>query len=241
MTIVRVALDVPLSKLFDYSLDNGTDIVPGQLVWVPFGRRIMAGVVMESVTDSVFPVERIKPVLKVVDNIPPMPADLLGLFRFCSEYYHYPLGATVLSGLPGRLRSCHKVVLKDSVRYMLSDSGRNLDINFLPKRSVVQRRILAALQLGTLSHVQVRALSPRGPSALKSLQDAGWVKPCLMPEIPGSHILKNAHALTLEQQQAVDAVNAVQCFECFLLHGITGSGKTEVYVHLMHHIVQRNG
>lgn len=241
MTIVRVALDVPLSKLFDYSLDNGTDIVPGQLVWVPFGRRIMAGVVMESVTDSVFPVERIKPVLKVVDNIPPMPADLLGLFRFCSEYYHYPLGATVVSGLPARLRSCHKVVLKDSVRYMLSDSGRNLDINFLPKRSVVQRRILAALQLGTLSHVQVRALSPRGPSALKSLQDAGWVKPCLMPEIPGSHILKNAHALTLEQQQAVDAVNAVQCFECFLLHGITGSGKTEVYVHLMHHIVQRNG
>ncbi len=241
MTIVRVALDVPLSKLFDYSLDNGTDIVPGQLVWVPFGRRIMAGVVMESVTDSVFPVERIKPVLKVVDNIPPMPADLLGLFRFCSEYYHYPLGATVLSGLPTRLRSCHKVVLKDSVRYMLSDSGRNLDINFLPKRSVVQRRILAALQLGTLSHVQVRALSPRGPSALKSLQDAGWVKPCLMPEIPGSHILKNAHALTLEQQQAVDAVNAVQCFECFLLHGITGSGKTEIYVHLMHHIVQRNG
>nr|SPS06848.1 Primosome factor n' (replication factor Y) [Candidatus Nitrotoga fabula] len=241
MTIVRVALDVPLSKLFDYSLDNGTDIVPGQLVWVPFGRRIMAGVVMESVTDSVFPVERIKPVLKVVDNIPPMPADLLGLFRFCSEYYHYPLGATVLSGLPTRLRSCHKVVLKDSVRYMLSDSGRNLDINFLPKRSVVQRRILAALQLGTLSLVQVRALSPRGPSALKSLQDAGWVKPCVMPEIPGSHILKNAHALTVEQQQAVDAVNAVQCFECFLLHGITGSGKTEIYVHLMHHIVQRNG
>lgn len=241
MTIVRVALDVPLSKLFDYSLDNGTDIVPGQLVWVPFGRRIMAGVVMESVTDSVFPVERIKPVLKVVDNIPPMPADLLGLFRFCSEYYHYPLGATVLSGLPARLRSCHKVVLKDSVRYMLSDSGRNLDINFLPKRSVVQRRILAALQLGTLSHVQVRALSPRGLSALKSLQDAGWVKSCVMPEIPGSHILKNAHALTVEQQQAVDAVNAVQCFECFLLHGITGSGKTEIYVHLMHHIVQRNG
>lgn len=241
MTIVRVALDVPLSKLFDYSLDNGTDIVPGQLVWVPFGRRIMAGVVMESVTDSVFPVERIKPVLKVVDNIPPMPADLLGLFRFCSQYYHYPLGATVLSGLPARLRSCHKVVLKDSVRYMLSDSGRNLDINFLPKRSVVQRRIFAALQLGTLSLEQVRALSPRGPSALKSLQDAGWVKPCVMPEIPGSHILKNAHALTVEQQQAVDAVNAVQCFECFLLHGITGSGKTEIYVHLMHHIVQRNG
>ncbi|CAE6717174.1 primosomal protein N' [Candidatus Nitrotoga fabula] len=241
MTIVRVALDVPLSKLFDYSLDNGTDIVPGQLVWVPFGRRIMAGVVMESVTDSVFPVERIKPVLKVVDNIPPMPADLLGLFRFCSEYYHYPLGATVLSGLPARLRSCHKVVLKDSVRYMLSDSGRNLDINFLPKRSAVQRRIFAALQLGTLSHVQVRALSSRGPSALKSLQDAGWVKSCVMPEIPGPHILKNAHALTLEQQQAVDVVNAVQCFECFLLHGITGSGKTEIYVHLMHHIVQRNG
>ena len=56
-----------------------------------------------------------------------------------------------------------------------------------------------------------------------------------------SHAFNNAHTLTNEQQSAVDAVTQAQGYGCFLLHGITGSGKTEVYVHLMHHILQRGG
>lgn len=241
MTIVRVALDVPLSTLFDYSLDNNGKVVPGQRVLVPFGRKKMAGVVMECANDSLLPVERIKPVLQVLDDIPPLSDELLGLLRFCSNYYHYPLGVTVFSALPARLRSSQMVALKESTQYMLSNSGSVLDLGLLSRRKVAQHRILEALRSGDLTAAQIRALSPGGSSALKALLRAGWVEARAMPIVPSTFIFNNAHMLTPEQQQVVDAVIKARCFECFLLHGITGSGKTEIYVHLMHPVLQQGG
>ena len=105
MPIVRVALDVPLSTLFDYTVDEDVAVATGQRVIVPFGRRQMVGVAMEcdAVTD-VSP-ERIKPVLQVLHDSVPLSPELLELLRFCSDYYRYPIGQTVLSALPVRLRS----------------------------------------------------------------------------------------------------------------------------------------
>ncbi|MFZ1809973.1 MAG: primosomal protein N', partial [Candidatus Nitrotoga sp.] len=168
MTIVRVALDVPLSTLFDYSLGSNIKIVPGARVLVSFGRKKMAGVVMECAMDSVLSPERIKPILQVLGDIPPLSDELLVLLRFCSDYYHYPLGVTVLSALPVRLRTSQLVTLKEAMQYRLSVSGHALDLSLLSKRKVVQRRILAALKLNALSAAQVRALSPSAASALKA-------------------------------------------------------------------------
>jgi len=245
MPIVRVALDVPLPTLFDYTLADGALAVPGQRVLVPFGRKQMVGVVMECAADSGLAAERIKPVLQVLCEIPPLPGDLLTLLRFCGDYYHHPLGATVLPALPARLRSSEPVTFKEALYYMLNVSGRTLDLNQLPKRKVVQHRILEALQAGALSAAQLRALSPSAPSALKVLLQAGWVES--VPLSPSLTLMEkgitfnNAHTLTAAQQQAVDAVTQVQGYACFLLHGITGSGKTEIYVHLMHHVLRQGG
>jgi primosomal protein N' (replication factor Y) len=241
MAIVRVALDVPLSTLFDYSLDSSIVIVPGIRVLVPFGRKKMVGVVMECGMDSVLSTERIKPVLQVLGDVPPLSDELLVLLRFCSDYYHYPLGVTVLSALPVRLRASQLVTLKETMQYSLSVSGRALDLSLLSKRKVVQHRILTALKLDSLSAAQVRALSPSGASALKALSHAGWVETCVVPAAPGTFTFNNTHTLTLEQQQAVDSITKAPCFGCFLLHGITGSGKTEIYVHLMNRILQQAG
>ncbi|MCE9551527.1 MAG: primosomal protein N' [Betaproteobacteria bacterium] len=241
MAIVRVALDVPLSTLFDYSLDSSIAIVPGTRVLVPFGRKKMAGIVMECGMDTVLSAERIKPVLQVLDDVPPLSEELLVLLRFCSDYYHYPLGVTVLSALPVRLRASQLVTLKETMQYRLSVSGRALDLSLLSKRKVVQHRILAALKLDSLNAAQVRALSPSGASALKALLHAGWVETCAVPAAPSTFTFNNTHTLTLEQQQAVDAITKAPCFGCFLLHGITGSGKTEIYVHLMNRILQQGG
>ena len=241
MAIVRVALDVPLSTLFDYSLDSSIAIVPGTRVLVPFGRKKMAGIVMECGMDSVLSAERIKPVLQVLGDVPPLSDELLVLLRFCSDYYHYPLGVTVLSALPVRLRACRLVTLKETMQYSLSVSGRALDLSLLSKRKVVQHRILAALKLDSLSAAQVRALSPSAASALKALSHAGWVETCAVPAAPSTFTFNNTHTLTLEQQQTVDAITKASCFGCFLLHGITGSGKTEIYVHLMNRILQQGG
>ena len=241
MKIVRVALDVPLSKLFDYSLGNDISISPGQRVLVSFGRKEMVGVAIECVASSTLLAERIKPVLRVLDDTPAMPDELLGLLHFCSDYYHYPLGATVLAALPSRLRIKRAIAIQEEMQYVLSSSGCALDLILLPKRKVVQHRILAALRLGALSIAQVRALSSSGVSALKGLLDAGWVETRAVSSIHDTSTFSDTHTLTLEQQQAVDLIATTICFNCILLHGITGSGKTEVYVHAMNRILQQGG
>lgn len=240
MPIIRVALDVPLSTLFDYFVSADTQLEIGQRVLVPFGRKQVLGVAMEWVQDSELAADRIKSVAQVMDDVPPLPQELLTLLRFCSDYYHHPLGMTVLSALPTRLRAVEPIALKQALDYTLSAAGKALDLATLPKRRVVQQRILQALRIAPMSGAEVRSLSPSAPVALKSLLEAGWVEVCVpMPRT--THTFNDAHALTIEQQQAVDAVTQTKGYGCFLLYGITGSGKTEIYVHLMHEMLQRAG
>src|SRR3989338_1705026 len=267
MTIVRVALDVPLSTLFDYTVDEDIAVSIGQRVIVPFGRRQMAGVVMECVATTDMAPERIRQVRQVVQDSAPLSEELLDLLRFCSDYYRYPVGQTVLSALPVQLRSDKPVSSKPDLNYRLSPSGLALDIENFPKRKVVQRRILAKLAEQPRNLAQIKSLSATAGAQLKALIAEGWVeqytstpslslmeqlairlspqagKSLVIPLQGGGdnlqHRFDNAHTLTGEQQQAVDAVTQTSGYACFLLHGITGSGKTEVYVHLMHHVLQR--
>lgn len=241
MNFIRVALDVPLSTLFDYFLPENMSAGVGQRVVVPFGRKQVVAVVMECATESDLSPERIKAAINILHDVPPLTVELLKLLRFCSDYYHFPLGMTVLSALPVRLRSGELVALKRVPTFALSASGQALDLELLPKRKVVQRRLLDALQHGPLSNSQLRALAPSASTALKQLQEAGWVEESAAALTTQKHSFSDAHTLTAEQQQAVDVVNQAQGFGCFLLHGITGSGKTEVYVHLMHEVLQRGG
>lgn len=247
MSIVRVALDVPLPTLFDYTVADR--VSAGQRVVVPFGPRRMVGVVMECVTTTHLTPGRIKPVLQVLQDSAPLSADTLNLLRFCSDYYRYPIGPTVLSALPTRLRSTKPLTLKPLLSYRLSTQAATLDLDSFPKRKVVQRRILAKLAVQPCNLAQLKALSATAGAQLNALQQAGWVE-SFVPTYAAvdtatqtetqlqRHTLVNAHTLSSEQQLAVDSITRANAYACFLLHGITGSGKTEVYVHLMHHVLQ---
>lgn len=237
MSIVRVALDVPLSMLFDYVVEGNTEVLPGQRVLVPFGRKQQLGVAMECLAESEIPLERLKPITQVLTDIPPLPASLLTLLKFCSSYYQFPLGMTVLAALPNRLRTAEGYQVKQIPHYGLSEVGRNIDPATLPKRRVVQRRIMEALRNGALSGAALRELSSSAPAAVKQLLAEGWIE-MTQPEAKPTHSLEAAHSLTAEQQGAVQAVVGARAYACFLLYGITGSGKTEVYVHLMHEMLQ---
>lgn len=248
MFIVRVALDVPLATLFDYTVDEA--VVPGQRVIVPFRRRQMVGVVMECVENSDVAVERIKPVTQVLHDSGPLSANLIELLRFCSDYYHYPIGPTVLSALPSRLRSDKPITIKPVLHYRLTVNGAALDLDSLSKRRVVARRILEKLAEQPCNLAQLKLLSTTVGAQLKMLIAEGRIEQCgasafsPSPSHAGggreisAHTFANAHLLTPEQQQAVDAVTQSRGYGCFLLHGITGSGKTEVYVHLMDFVLQ---
>ena len=92
MPVIRVALDVPVNILFDYLAPDITAQDIGSRVCVPFGRKLVTGIIMEVATYSSVPPDKLKSAVRVFRDIPPLPKALLDLFRFCSAYYHHPLG-----------------------------------------------------------------------------------------------------------------------------------------------------
>ncbi len=176
-SFVRVALDVPLAKLFDYSAADH-DLGVGDRVAVQFGARQRIGVVIERDAASELPAERIKPVLALRDDAPRLPAEWLQMTRFLSEYYHRPLGETVIGALPPRLRS----------------------VRPLPRKSLA-------------------ASAPAEPVRFS-------------PQ----------HPLTPDQAGVIATIAAsLGRFHAWLLHGVTGSGKTEIYLHLIAKVLERGG
>jgi len=175
ISCVRVALDVPLATLFDYALPEGLALAPGDRVMVPFGTRQRLGVVIEAQEQSELPRGKLKPVAALRDDAPRLPPQWLELMRFLSGYYQRPLGETVITSLPPRLRS----------------------VKPLPKKS----------QEG----------AP-----------------------PSSTRFTPRHAATPAQREAIERVcGALGRFSAFLLDGVTGSGKTEVYLHAIARVLER--
>lgn len=92
MRVLRVALDVPVAKLFDYRSDDAMPAVPGDRVVVPFGASHRVGVVVESGDSSAVSNARLKSIERVLDDAPRLSADWLEQMRFLSAYYQRPLG-----------------------------------------------------------------------------------------------------------------------------------------------------
>ncbi|SFO41445.1 primosomal protein N' [Nitrosospira briensis] len=242
MAILRVALDVPLNTLFDY-LAPDTEITAqdvGARVLVPFGRNMMTGVIMEVTAYSSVPSPKLKLAAHIFRDVPPLPEGLIALFRFCSEYYHHPLGEVVMNGLPNRLRSNKPFTRKvpSACQYGLTLTGRKADTSIIPARHIVKHRLLARLRESRVMSISdAKQLSPRAPKALNELITLGWIE-----EIPFAHPATPVPAaqalqipvLTTDQRNAVDVIAPeIGEFNTWLLHGVTGSGKTEVYLRLI--------
>ncbi|MDQ5960360.1 MAG: hypothetical protein QG592_1443 [Pseudomonadota bacterium] len=178
MTIVRVALDVPLHRCFDYLAPDAGRAEIGCRVRVPFGRRSLIGVIVDTPAQSDYSPEQLKPIEAIL-NEPRLPADWFRLTEFCAAYYQAPLGEVMLSTLPAGLR--------------------RLD----PPKA-------------------------REPKAAKEAKELPT--PTLAPE------------LTVEQTNALAVVReAGSGFKPFLLFGVTGSGKTEVYLQLIADALKKGG
>ena len=178
MNVLRVALDVPTDKVFDYVAGDTTAAQPGDRVAVPFGKRSRIGVVLEAGAASELGASKLKPIERVLDDAPRLPADWLEQMRFLAAYYQRPLGETVASALPPRLRS-----LKPP-----------------PKE--------------------------RSPSQAAQ----------------GSARFVSDHTPNAAQAEAIARIGAaLGRFQAFLLHGVTGSGKTEVYLQLVAQVIVRGG
>jgi primosomal protein N' (replication factor Y) len=232
MKVLRVALDVPLPRLFDYRQPDDLVAGVGQRVVVPFGTRRLVGIVMEIGETSAVAPERLRDAERLLDDMAPLPADWIALARFAAEYYQRPLGEVIHAALPPRLR--RPVPLKVApAAYAITAAGRAA-LDTLPARSRAKREVLTKL-------AEAPRAAPDLPAAtIRDLLAAGLIAPARLDRAPPAFAA--THALTAPQRAAADAiVGALGGYRPFLLLGITGSGKTEVYLHAIAAVLARGG
>ncbi|HWQ37001.1 MAG TPA: primosomal protein N' [Burkholderiales bacterium] len=238
MSVVRIALDVPRDDLFDYECGEA-DAPVGALVVVPFGSRRAVGVVTEHSAYSRLPREHLRRIERVLP-VAPLPPAVLRLARFCSAYYCAPLGQVLAAAIPTALRRPGYRPRPAGWCYSLTALGRTIDPESLPLRSVAARKLLEALRgAGAMDDGRARAIAPRAEAVLRRWTKNGWVerRPLSTMAAAGlddSIIGGESPRLTADQERAVRDVSAAfGRYSAWLLQGITGSGKTEVYLQLV--------
>ncbi|WP_321960134.1 primosomal protein N' [Paraburkholderia sp. J7] len=249
---VRVALDHPLDALYDYRYSLDTAPEPGMLVRVPFGRRDVVGLIFEVNAHSDVPANKLRDASAVCAACPPLSAQWLALAGFAADYYQRGLGEVALPALPQALRDPSRWarLLAPEERYRLLPQGRAALPDALPARAQALRRLAQALtDAGELDAAAARALHPKAIATLEAWCDAGWVEhECIEFGSATSMVSSAADAtaaveiprLSDEQADAVEAIGAASGFAPFLLHGVTGSGKTEVYLRALAALLERD-
>ncbi|MBY6095780.1 primosomal protein N' [Ferrimonas balearica] len=242
---IQVALPVPLPRLFSYlPLPDQPLPEPGTRVRVPFGRQSQVGIVVSHGPEPELDPAKIKTIEACLDDHTLFSPALWKLAQTASRYYFTPLGLVLPQMIPVRLRKGESADPAAVTLWQLTDSGREVTLDSL-KRAAQQQRIIAYLQAGKrLEDGKVTELE-FSRQALKALTEKGLLAPHTEQPEPTQSWDRNWSGgeepprLNPEQAIAVSAINQHEGFGCFLLDGVTGSGKTEVYLSVMKEVLRR--
>ncbi|MFJ5358154.1 primosomal protein N' [Pectobacterium sp. CHL-2024] len=242
MSVAQVALPVPLARTFDYLLPAG-GITPqvGARVSVSFGNRKAIGIITALSDTSELPLEQLKPVHDVLDEQPLFPPSLWRILLWAVEYYHYPIGEVLFHALPILLRQGKPAHRAPLWQWFATEQGRATPLSTL-KRAAKQQQALAALLQSPLYRHQVSEIGLT-ETALQALRSKGLCE--LQAAEQTLHDWRQSFSLATdrlrlntEQATAVGAIRSEDNhFAAWLLAGITGSGKTEVYLSVLENVL----
>ncbi|NSL53619.1 primosomal protein N' [Uliginosibacterium aquaticum] len=231
--IVRIALPLPRPRLFDYLAGPEARPEVGHCVRLPFGPGEKTGVIVAIDPPDALPVEKLKPILELLAEIPPLPAQWLALTQFAARYYQHPLGEVISAALPPGIRRTVKLPRDDDPWLATTAEGRAAlgEAKRITKALAAVEAVQAA---GARRRSQLLTdLEGDASGAIREARNKGWLE-----VVARAGEREPIGALTLNEAQA-DAVSAVNAaagtFKPFLLFGVTGSGKTEVYLHQIAH------
>lgn len=208
-----------------------TEALPlGRRVVVPLRGKQVVGVVWQSGVTPDIDLNKILPIIQVFEDEPVLPLAWRELVQFTARYYYYPLGQTLFTALPSALKEPKAVEIPQPIQFFTFNViGRVQPAP--PKHHAKKLAVWQALMAGAVDLPSLRQITPSATKLIEDYQQQGWldISTEAVPIIPPAR-----HLLNAEQANAVTHIQEkLGSYQPFLLHGITGSGKTEVYFEAM--------
>ena len=245
--LIEVLVPIPLLEKFSYLLPKHIKSslpLPGSRVLVPFGRRTLVGIVWNTNSSPNLKIKKYKYIKEVIDNEPLLTKDLLDLADWASRYYHHPLGEVISYFFPPSLRKGKDAKFLETSFWDLTNKGEFFRMEDLSRAPNQQKALEIFREKGELAQIAAKAfgISQRTLSALEKKELLSKHTRELLPykksdSLKGKQEIKKLNA---EQKLAVDSIiSSEDSNKVFLLNGITGSGKTEVYIRAIQDVIKK--
>lgn len=242
--VLKVALANTQHDAFEYlpspSIKNDTNII-GARITVPLRNKQVIGILVDTTAHAQIAVEKLKHATEIIDQDPVITPLIMKLCRWASNYYHCSLGDVLAAALPRLLRQGRAATVTQENYLQLTKTGKATDPQAI-KRAPKQQALLAYLQKhpGKITKTALTAMS-FSQASIQGLCSKGWLAENKVDaiQVPINSSLQAPLLLNEEQKVAVTMISAaLDNYACFLLDGVTGSGKTEVYFQCIQQIIE---